>query len=259
MSLFWKKYGFHVFYIGTILVIAGAVVLGYLQLQREIAFLLQDSPNYREYRTQELIGDVKKSIGLVETPDSSQGTAWLTEHNGRIVALTSYHLVRDSLELNSRNPILIKFPNRSPEKFFLIDVDTAGKNDLAILGPIKERFLPNSLPIRQDTSDLLAGETVIGFSYYYSTFMVSVGTIQQPSSKNSYIFADINLAPGGSGGALISVKDGCLVGQNTAFMNLVGTRTMVAVKSKYVLDFLRRSERKIEKFYTTRKEMIATR
>jgi serine protease Do len=65
---------------------------------------------------------------------------------------------------------------------------------------------------------------------------VSTGIIHRPAGGRPFLFADIRLAPGNSGGPLADAQ-GNVIGINSAVVNSLGC----AVTSDAVQDFLRRS------------------
>jgi len=159
----------------------------------------------------------------------SQGSGIVWNTGGLI--LTNAHVARApeaEIELWDGRRFHARVASRDPRR------------DLATL-----RFTPGDAALEPatpgDSTALRPGELVIavgnplGFAGALSTGVVhSIGALPGMGSQ-SWIRADVRLAPGNSGGPLANAE-GCVIGVNTAVVNGLG----VAVPAHIALDFLRR-------------------
>lgn len=170
----------------------------------------------------------RSTVQIVNGADRGRGSGIVWSADGLI--LTNAHVARTSqaeIELWDGRRFQARVASRDPRR------------DLATLRIVGAPTLEPAAP--GDSTALRPGELVIaignplGFAGALSTGVVhSVGRLPGMGSQ-SWIRADVQLAPGNSGGPLANAE-GRVIGINTAIVNGLG----VAVLAHTALEFLRR-------------------
>ncbi|MBW4525984.1 MAG: trypsin-like peptidase domain-containing protein [Phormidium tanganyikae FI6-MK23] len=168
-----------------------------------------------------MVEPIRRSTVQVRIGRRGIGSGVIWRSNGLIV--TNDHVVRGNdpiVELSDGRAFSASIAARNPQR------------DLAVL-----QIGADDLPaVTVGDSDLLrVGELVFAVGNPGGTVgAVTAGIVHTIESKNSWIQADVRLAPGNSGGALVNVK-GETIGINTMIVNGKG----LAIPSKTVEQFLK--------------------